>query len=220
LSHKAKSQVGEEQMSADTSKAAKEKLEGSPSEPMRSLESDLPVESKQASLSSLMAHIVEKHHAYCRRELDVIEQLLRTAVRAHGDGHPELRRIQSLFAKLGTDLKQHLIKEEQTLFPMIARMEEAHNRNTALPKLPFGTIANPIRMMVMEHDTGDKELEEIRKLSSGFTVPPNGSETHRVLYQKLKEFNEDMQQHVHLEDRQLFPRAVSLEQASGAKSTA
>jgi len=201
-------------MNSEASKAAKDELQTSPDRVEKSPGSSSSADWTGSSLSSLMAHIVEKHHAYCRQELDRVEQLLQTTVRSHRDRHPELRRIQTLFAKLSSDLKQHLLKEEQTLFPMIARMEEAHSRKAALPRLPFGTIAHPIRMMVLEHDVGGKELEEIRKLSSSYTVPSDGSESYQVLYQRLREFEEDMQRHVYLEDHRLFPRAVSLEQAS------
>ena len=205
-------------MSAEVPRKTHDKSEGS-SRATSNSQGFAEPEWKDEPLFRLMTHIVEKHHAYCRRELDAIEQLLQDVVRAHGEAHPELRRIQSLFARMGNDLKQHLVKEEQTLFPMIARMEEAHVRSQALPKLSFGTIANPIRMMVLEHDTGNKELDEIRRLSSGYAVPPDGSESYHTLYQKLREFEEDMQRHVHLEDRLLFPRAVSLEQEGGVNST-
>jgi regulator of cell morphogenesis and NO signaling len=204
-------------MNAGSPKGAKENAGAAPAEALNPLDSTPSAISKEKSLSSLMAHIVEKHHAYCRRELELIEQLLRKVVSAHGANHPELRRIQSLFAKLAADLKQHLLKEEQTLFPMITRMEEASAKSIAPPRFPFGTIANPIRMMVMEHDVGSKELLQIRALSSGYAVPSDASENYRLLYQKLKEFEEDMQQHVHLEDHQLFPRAVSLEQERNAR---
>jgi regulator of cell morphogenesis and NO signaling len=165
----------------------------------------------EASLSSLMKHIVEKHHAYCREELERLEPLLATVIRKHGEHHPELRRIQSLFLKMGNDLKQHLLKEEQTLFPMIARMEEARTRQAAPPRFPFGTIANPIRMMILEHDTGNRELDEIRKLSYNYQVPPDGDTDYHKLVQRLRDFEQDMERHVFLEDERLFPRAIALE---------
>jgi regulator of cell morphogenesis and NO signaling len=205
-------------MDLEKSRSANDESPNSPGEVNPALQSGSLPDWGKSSLSSLMAHIVDKHHAYCREQLERIERLLGMVVRTHGGVHPELRRIQLLFAKLGSDLKLHLLKEEQTLFPMIARMEEARDRNAALPRLTFGTIANPIRMMVLEHDVGNKELDEIRKLSSAYTVPPDASESYQALYQGLKEFDADMQQHVYLEDRQLFPRAVGLEQSNSASA--
>lgn len=173
----------------------------------------------EASLVDLMKHVVEKHHAYCREELARIEHLLNKVVRKHGEQHAELRRIQSLFLKMGNDLKQHLLKEEQTLFPMIVRLEEARTRGTAPPRLPFGTIAHPIRMMILEHDTGNRELDEIRKLSSDYQAPSDGDTDCQELAERLKDFALDMKQHVFLEDGRLFPRAVALEEQSVAKAS-
>jgi regulator of cell morphogenesis and NO signaling len=177
-----------------------------------------PFDSEHASLASLMDHIVLKHHAYCRGEIARLGQLMSTVVRRHADRHPELRRIQSLFMKMGKDLEQHLLKEEQTLFPIITRMEEAHNLKTALPKLPFGTIANPIRMMLLEHDTGDRELDEIRELSSDYKTPADADAEYEALFQGLCNFEQDMKQHVFLENDRLFPRTIALEQGGAASA--
>lgn len=173
----------------------------------------------EVSLTILMKHIVEKHHAYCREQLERLDPLLNTVVRRHGEHHPELRRIQSAFLKMGNDLKQHLLKEEQTLFPMIARMEEARVRQAAVPRFPFGTIANPIRMMILEHDTGNRELDEIRKLTSSYQIPPDADAEYEELLRRLRDFEQDMKQHVLLEDDRLFPRAIALEQGGAARAS-
>lgn len=173
----------------------------------------------QVPLADLMKHIVEEHHAYCRDELARIEPLLNKVVRKHGERHAELRRVQSVFLKMGNDLKQHLLKEEQTLFPMIARLEEACSRGSAPPRLPFGTIAHPIRMMILEHDTGNRELDEIRKLTSDCQALSDGDGDCQELAERLKAFEQDLKQHVFLEDGRLFPRTIALEERSVAKAS-
>lgn len=173
----------------------------------------------KSSLADLMAHIVEKHHTYCREGAARLEQLLSSVVRRHGERHPELRRVQALFRKMSNDLRQHLLKEERTLFPLIARLEEARSRQMAPPRFPFGTIANPIRMMLFEHDTGNRELEEIRKATSDYSFPADADEEYRGLLEGLRDFEQDMKDHVFLENEILFRRAIALEQeASSAAS--
>jgi regulator of cell morphogenesis and NO signaling len=76
---------------------------------------------------------------------------------------------------------------------------------------PFGTVENPIRVMMKEHDTAGELLREIRALSSDYSVPPDGCISHRTLYEALTEFEQDLHQHVHLENNILFPRAIALE---------
>lgn len=168
----------------------------------------------EASLGDLMKHIVDKHHTHCRQEFSRLGPLLNELARKHGEQHPELRQIQSLFSRLSSAMTMHLLKEEQTLFPMIASMEEARNRKQPLPRLPFGTIRNPITMMGYEHDETALPLRGIRQASGGYQAPADVDSSCQAVFQALKEFEQDMHQHVYLEDYILFPRAIALEQAA------
>ncbi len=162
-------------------------------------------------LTKLMAHIVEEHHAYCRSEIARLEPLMKQVVSEHAARHPELPQIQRLFAQHNRELLMHLVKEEQTLFPLIARMEEASERKISLPRPPYGTIEHPVRVMMVEHQQSGHELEEIRRLSAGYTLPADAGEDYRALLEGLRAFEEDMREHIRLEDQFLFPRAKALE---------
>lgn len=165
----------------------------------------------QEPLANLMNHIVQKHHTFCRQEVSRLEPLLAKVSQAHGKNHPELHLLRSLFSGLSRELLMHLVKEEQTLFPYIARMEEALSQGKPFPRPPFGTVQNPVRMMVLEHDNAGAALHEMRNLSGEYQLPPDGCDSYRVLYEALSAFESDMHQHVHLENNILFPRAVALE---------
>ncbi|MGH9448319.1 MAG: iron-sulfur cluster repair di-iron protein, partial [Terriglobia bacterium] len=160
-------------------------------------------------LASLMNHIVEKHHTFCRQEVARLEPLFDKVIEKHGPAHPELRRIKALFSGLSKELLMHLVKEEQTLFPYISRMEEAARRGVTFPRPPFGTVQNPVRMMVLEHDNAGAALHEIRGLSVNYQPPPDACNSYRALYEALQSFESDMHEHVHLENNVLFPRAVA-----------
>jgi regulator of cell morphogenesis and NO signaling len=166
------------------------------------------------SLASLMNHIVEKHHSFCREELARLEPLLSKVSEKHRKNHLELRRIKVVFSGLSKELLMHLVKEEQTLFPYIARMEEAVTGGMAFPRPPFGTVQNPVRMMVLEHDNAGAALHEMRKLSGDYQVPPDACNSYEALYDGLRSFESDMHQHIHLENNVLFPRAVGMEDAA------
>lgn len=162
-------------------------------------------------LASLMAQIVSQHHAYCRREGERVGLLLEKTVEVHGARHPELRQIQSVFLKMNKELGQHLMKEEITLFPLIEQMERAAASGQPMPRPAFGTIENPVSMMILEHDGTGADLKEMRRLSNGYAPPEDACTTYRSLYTALKEFEQDMHQHVYLENYVLFPRTVALE---------
>ena len=168
-------------------------------------------------LASLMNHIVEKHHTFCRQEISRLELLLAKVSEVHSGNHPELHPLKSLFSGMSKELLMHLVKEEQTLFPYIARMEEAVTRGERFPRPPFGTVQNPVRMMVLEHDNAGATLHEMRKLSGNYQIPPDGCNSFRALYEGLASFESDMHQHIHLENNVLFPRAVAMEDAANSE---
>jgi regulator of cell morphogenesis and NO signaling len=167
---------------------------------------------KSEPLSDLIDHIVETHHAYTREELDRLDPLLAKVCSVHGQRHPELLRIQQLFGGLSQELAMHMMKEEQVLFPYVRRMEEAVlERRTIIPPM-FGTVRNPVQMMIHEHDSAGQALHEMRKVSTGYTAPKDGCVSFQTLYRALDEFERDLHQHIHLENNILFPRAVEMEQ--------
>ena len=176
-----------------------------------------PRDWKDSSLRGIIEHIVTTHHSFCRQEVAAIIMLLKRALDAHRSSHPELTRIQILFLKMSKDLSMHLLKEEETLFPYIERVENLVTNGAAISWPPFGTVENPIRMMVLEHDQTENELREIRKLSCDFTPPADASEHLVSLYKALASFDQDMQRHIDIENHELFPRAVAMEEQACAR---
>ena len=167
---------------------------------------------QKATLDMLIKHIVGKHHEFTRLEIARLNALLEKVCTVHGENHPELFKIQLLFSELGAELETHMGKEELMLFPYIVRMETAANQKSPLSPPPFGTVANPVRMMMLEHDRAGELLKEIRTLSSNYTSPSDGCISYQTLYTALDELEKDLHQHIHLENNILFPRAVEMEE--------
>ncbi len=165
-------------------------------------------------LSSLVSHIVNKHHHFTREELVRLEQWLPKVCAMHADKHPELLHIQSLLPALHQELMAHMFKEEQLLFPYIIRMEEAVNHKEPIPRPMFRTVQNPVRMMMLEHDSTNDTLREIHEARCNYGLPPDACASYQPLYQALEAFEQDLHQHIYLENYILFPRAVNMEGAA------
>ncbi len=163
------------------------------------------------TLDALADHIVAKHHRYVTDALPMLYELTGKVARVHGERHPELIEIARLFDAVARELQMHMHKEEHILFPYIARMAAARRERALIPPPVFGSVANPIRMMEAEHESAGSNMEEIRRLSDDFTPPAGACTSYRVLFAKLHEFEQDLHQHVHLENNILFPKAVQLE---------
>ena len=165
----------------------------------------------KVSLERLSEHIVSTHHAYVKKELPRLGTLATKVIARHGSTHAELLGIQTALAKLDQELTQHLAKEETILFPYIAQLERSLADGSAKPHGCFGTVANPIEMMTAEHEAAGTLLAEIKDLSNRFTPPPDACPTYHAFFNGLKEFEQDLHQHIHLENNILFPRAIAME---------
>jgi regulator of cell morphogenesis and NO signaling len=161
--------------------------------------------------AALIAHIVETHHEFTRHELVRLEALLAKVCGVHGQNHPELFHIQSQFQELRRDLEPHMLKEEQVLFPYIIQIEKSIAKEQPTPVPPFGTVRNPVRMMMAEHDAAGEILRTMREASSDYTTPPDGCISFQTLYSALMALEADLHQHIHLENNILFPRASERE---------
>jgi regulator of cell morphogenesis and NO signaling len=166
-----------------------------------------------APLNELTAHIVANHHMYVRQEIPRIQALLAKVGSVHRENHPEIAKIQENFQDLASELTSHMFKEENVLFPYIDSMQAAVDRGEPVPPPFFGTVRNPVQMMIMEHGAAGEKLREMRDLSSGYKVPPDVCTTYASVYRALGEFEQDLHQHIHLENNILFPRAVELERS-------
>lgn len=162
-------------------------------------------------LADLIAHITSTHHVFVREECPRIEALTAKVVGVHGKNHPELLQVQAVFSALTEELRVHLMKEEQVLFPYLVRLEESFVAGEPAPPAMFGPVVNPVRMMMQEHDSAGDALRTFRSVTNDYSVPADACISYRTLYQALQGFEADLHQHIHLENNILFPRAVAME---------
>ncbi len=169
----------------------------------------------QWALTALVSYIEANHHAFVRRTIPTLLAHTRKVAKVHGDAHPELPQVAQLFEIVADEMTAHMAKEENILFPYIVALEKAAIDGIGSPASPFGTVANPIRVMEAEHETAGDAMARIRELTDGYQIPSGACTTYRVCLQELEAFERDLHEHVHLENNILFPRALRLESDHG-----
>jgi regulator of cell morphogenesis and NO signaling len=174
----------------------------------RSASAASPVDWNERPLPELVDYIVDTHHLFTRAALDRLEPLMKKVFARHGEHHPELARVGAALARLTADLRPHMAREENVLFPYIRALASRHD---ASPTPPFGTVRNPVRMMMQQHDQAAELLSWLRDASGGFTAPPDACASYSALYAGLSELRLDLLAHVSLENNVLFPRAIAIE---------
>jgi regulator of cell morphogenesis and NO signaling len=169
------------------------------------------------SLQQLCEHIVETHHAYVRRSTQELLPRIGELAGVDGRAHAELSFLRNLFERLADELAAHLMKEERILFPYIQQLEQAASSGAPAAPPMFGTVRNPIRMMISEHDGAEGLLLEMRNITRDYRVPLDASAAWESVYGALREFEADLYQHIHVENDILFPRAIELETAPSSR---
>ncbi|MBS1486628.1 MAG: iron-sulfur cluster repair di-iron protein [Bacteroidetes bacterium] len=163
------------------------------------------------NLDFLADYIVQVHHTYVRKNLPDLRTYAQKVMKVHGSRHPELNLVYELVEAANTELTEHLLKEEQILFPYIKSLATAgaSQKTTA----SFGSVRNPVMMMEKEHEMVGKYFDELRMVTGNYTLPSDACASYSLLYRLLAEFEEDLHLHIHLENNILFPKAIQLEKA-------
>lgn len=170
------------------------------------------IDYKSWPLDLLAAYIEKKHHRYVEEKIPVLLQFLNKLCAVHGERHPELFKINELFSASAGELAAHMKKEELILFPFVKKMVSATLSQNAIEAPHFGTVENPITMMMQEHDNEGERFRQIAELTNNYNPPADACNTYQVTFAMLEEFEKDLHLHIHLENNILFPKAIKLEQ--------
>lgn len=147
-----------------------------------------------APLSAVIDHVIDRYHQIHRHQLANIMPLAEKVARVHNDSFPA--GILPLLQQMAVELESHMQKEERVLFPLV---KQGSGRNAAMP----------VRVMMMEHDDHQNALSELNALTDNLTAPPHACGSWQRLYQELREFTADLQNHIMLENTIVFPRALN-----------
>lgn len=145
-------------------------------------------------------YVVNKHHAYLYNVLPELDMFSTKIYRVHGAHHPELDDVHQLVAKLKAELEHHLIQEEEAVFPKIKDFEQQPTEEK------LNALLKVISILEAEHDQAGNIIKQLRDITSDFTTPADGCNTYRLTYMKLEELENDLFEHIHLENNIMFKR--------------
>jgi regulator of cell morphogenesis and NO signaling len=162
-------------------------------------------------LDGLIDYIVSTHHSYVAKMLPSIDAHAEKVYNVHGKNHPELSEISEIWKAVSAELANHMIKEERMLFPYIKSLANAKRSSSGYQYAPFGTVENPISMMEREHANAGDAFFKIKELTNNFLIPADACTTFAVFFDELRDFENDLHMHIHLENNILHPKAILLE---------
>ncbi|HEY5037569.1 MAG TPA: iron-sulfur cluster repair di-iron protein [bacterium] len=165
---------------------------------------------KNKTMAELIDHILAKHHVYTRSQLSRLKVLSAKVKGVHGAHHSELSRLDEIIKEMAGEMEGHMAKEEEQVFPYLRALEAAGGKKDGIHD-PFQggpTENHPLKVLMWEHGMTGEEFLEIHKLTNDFTLPKDACQSYKALYRGLKEMEEDLHQHVHMENNILFERVL------------
>ena len=165
-----------------------------------SSEKEVFIDFRKLTSSELIDYIENTHHAYTKKVLPELGELTTKILRVHGMNHEVLFKVHKLFSLLKADLEQHLLKEEEMLFPLIKKYDKNPSKQL------LEKIGEIIKETEDEHDSAGDVLKELRKITDDFEVSKDGCNTYLLTFKLLEELESDLFQHIHLENNILFKR--------------
>lgn len=172
---------------------------------------DVTIDYNSWPIDLLADYIEKKHHRYVEQKILEIKPYLDKVARVHGERHPELHQIKQHFYDCADELTMHMKKEELIIFPFVRKLVKSQSTHEKPESPQFGSIQSPIEMMKHEHDTEGERFRKIEELSDHYNPPQDACNTYKVTFSLLKEFEEDLHLHIHLENNLLFPKAIEME---------
>jgi len=158
-------------------------------------------------LDFLADYIANTHHKYVKESAPIINGLAQKVANHHGDHHPELWKLAKSTEHFLNDLLSHVHKEDQVLFPAIKEVVRLKNQQQDTQSI---NIQAPINQMMKEHEVSGEDLRFFRQLTQDYQLPADACNSYQYLFEKMKEFENDLFEHIHLENNILFPKALQL----------
>ena len=170
--------------------------------------SDLAYE--QLSFTQLADYIVLTHHEYIKNAMPVLYRYLLKVATKHAAIFPELKKIFQIFVAIKKEMEIHLHQEETVLFPGIKKLEASPpgEKNNAVADDSF--LETPIHLLEEEHNHAENFFEEIKELTNNYSPLSTACTMHKLCFSMLQSFEKDLEQHTHLENNILFPKALKL----------
>ncbi len=146
-------------------------------------------------LGELIEFIVDRYHRELRSELPELVALAEKVQMRHADKASCPVGLADHLQAVHESVLDHLAKEEQVLFPMIAQGLGCH-------------AGGPVQAMEHEHRDHARGLQRTRELAHDLIPPAEACTSWKALYLRLGKLEADLMEHIHLENNVLFPRAL------------
>ena len=161
-------------------------------------------------LDFLIQFLSDIHHDYKEENILLIKQYGKKVAGLYGNQYPELIEVNNLIQGISEEILEHMKNEETILFPYLNELLKLDSGSSTLSH-NYSKKLKTIDSFEDEHYKIRKTFQKIAKLTNYYILPENACDSFKLLYVKLKSFDDRLQDHIHIENNILFPKAKQLQ---------
>ncbi|WP_166384934.1 MULTISPECIES: DUF542 domain-containing protein [unclassified Polaribacter] len=163
-------------------------------------------------LDFLIDFLVNIQHEYKEENILFLKEYGKKVTAIYGQEYKELIKINLLILEIADSVLEHMKNEECIIFPYIKKLIKA-NTKKIVTNTSNSPLNRPIDIIEDDHEKVSKTFKKIAELTNNYKIPENACISFKVLYLKLQQFEELLNNHIHIENNILFPKAKKLEQS-------
>jgi regulator of cell morphogenesis and NO signaling len=161
----------------------------------------------------LIDYIINIHHYNLLQSLPALKSSLKNFAVSHEKKYPVYTDILNYYQKLEDDIFPHMKYEEEVIFPYLRQVAHVYDRKESFGGLFIKTLRKPLSSLIdQEHKILDQSIGKFRQLTNNYQLPEKACTEQLVVLSKLKALDDDLVQHIYLENQILLPRVLEMEE--------
>lgn len=160
------------------------------------------------SPSLIIDYLRRTHQYYLTWVVPKMESLLENLILSDREHSKNLELIRIFFRKYKTELLNHIMDEEDSVFPYVMRITDAYEKGIGVSDADF---SRSIEDYEKEHTDVDEKLIDLKNLVIKFLVANYDDNLCNDFLITLFRFERDLVDHARIEDKILVPMVVRME---------
>ena len=162
-------------------------------------------------IETILDYLKKSHRYYLDKKIPEIEISLHDIIRCSNQGNDVLYALGNLFISYKKKLAEHIVSEEEELFPyiefLINQLKGEFDYETSKEILSKFTI----QQFEESHTNVEEDIEKTRETIVKYSPVETFAMSYRIFLNQLDLFEKDLHRHSILEDEVLVPKAQRLE---------
>ena len=153
------------------------------------------------------------HASYLNNSLSEIEQKILSLQTEGTEDQKYITLIRNFFEGYKTELTEHIMHEENVVFPYVLAVEEIIKTEQVNDKNRETFDSFSISNYEEDHDDVEEKLMDLKTIMIKYLTPPVNATLYHTIIQDLFKLEEDLNYHSRIEDKVLIPKIVLMEKS-------